>query len=185
MLSSPLPETSPEQHFLLAADAEPGPNWSVAKQLWGIAWELHGAGYGVLLSILAVRSFIALAEVRTRQGFSRKPLYIATNALLLTLGTTRALLMFVDPYSSGNNGVKLPNWFARLLYGITFPCLTSSFCLIHLAFREVAKIQVGPKKIHIARFVVSVIITHFALEITVAIAIAVSPHLAPLMIVCQ
>ena len=54
-----------------------------------------------------------------------------------------------------------------------------------MAFREVAKIQVGPKKIHSVRFVVRVIITHFALEITVAIAIAVSPHLAPLMIVCQ
>ena len=99
MLRSPPPETSPEQHILLALDAEPGPNWSVVKQLWGIAWELHWAGYGVFLSILAVRSFIALAEVRTRQGFSRKPLYIATNALLLTLGTTRTLLMFLDTYS--------------------------------------------------------------------------------------
>ena len=82
--------------------------------------------------------------------------------------------MFLDPYASEDNGVKLPNWFARLLYGITFPCLTSSFCLIHLAFREVVKIQVGPKKIRSVQFVVSVIITHFALEITVAIAIAMS-----------
>ena len=93
--------------------------------------------------------------------------------------------MFLDPYSSGDNGVKLPNWLARLLYGITFRCLTSAFCLIHLAFREVAKIQIGPKKIQSVRFVISVIITHFALEITAAIAIAVRPHLAPLMIVCQ
>jgi len=185
MASSPPPETSPEQHIPLAADAEPGPNWPAAKQLWGIAWEFHWAGFGVLFGILAVRSFIALAQVRTRQGFSRKPLYIATNALLLMLGTTRALLMFLDPYSSGDNGVKLPNWFARLLYGITFPCLTSSFCLIHLAFCEVAKVQIGPKKIHSVRFVISVIITHFALEITAAVAIAVRPHLAPLMIVCQ
>ena len=165
MASSPSPETSPEQHIPLAADAEPGPNWPVAKQLWGIAWEFHWAGFCVLFGILAVRSFVALAQVRIRQGFSRKPLYIATNALLLKLGTTRALLMFLDPYSSGDNGVKLPNWFARLLYGITFPCLTSSFCMIHLAFYEVAKVQIGPKKIHSVRFVISVIITHFALEI--------------------
>ena len=84
MASSPPPrETSPEQHIPLAADAEPVPNWPVAKQLWGIAWEFHWAGFGVLFGILAVRSFVALAQVRTQQRFIRKPLYIATNALLL------------------------------------------------------------------------------------------------------
>ena len=65
MPNSPPPEISPEQHIPLAPDAELGPNWPVAKQLWGIAWEFHWTGFGVLFIISSVRSFIALAQVRT------------------------------------------------------------------------------------------------------------------------
>ena len=185
MRSSSPTETSPEQHITLAADAEPGPYWPVAKQLWGIAWEFHWAGFGVLFSALALRSLVALARVNRRQGFGRKPLFIAINALLFTLGTTRGLCLFLDPYSSGDNGVKCPSWLARLLFGVTFPCLASSFCLIHLAFLEVAKIRVGPKKLQSARFVGGIITVHFALEITAAITTAVNPDLAIYLIICQ
>jgi len=84
---------------------------------------------------------------------------------LAILGTTRALFLFVDPYSSGENGVEIPRWLSRLVYGIAFPSLTSSFCLIHLAFLDVTKIKLGSKKLQSARFVGSVIVSHFALEI--------------------
>ena len=166
-------------------DAEPGPYWSVAKQLWGIAWEFHWAGFGVLFSSLAVRSFVTLAKVNIRQGFGRKPLFIAINALLLTLGITRALSLFLDPYSSGDNGVKIPDWLAKLLFGITFPCLTSSFCLIHLAFLEVAKIQLGSKKLQNVRFLTAVITAHFVVVLTAETTTAIKPNFAPLLIVCQ
>ena len=113
--SSPPTETSPEPHIPLAADAEPGPYRPVAKQLWQIAWEFHWAGFGVLFSALALHSFVGLARVNRRQGFGRKPLFIAINALLFSLGTTRALCLFLDPYSSGDNDVRCPSWLARLL----------------------------------------------------------------------
>ena len=74
---------------------------------------------------------------------------------------------------------------ARLLFGITFPCLTSSFCLIHLAFLEVAKIQIGSKKLQNARFVGGIIIVHFALEITAAITTAVNTDVVQYLIICQ
>ena len=166
-------------------DAEPGPDWPLARKLWGIAWEFHWAGFGVLFSILAVRSFLALAQVKTKQGFGRKPFFIAINALLLTLGLTRALCLFLDPYSSGENGVKIPDWLAKLLFGITFPCLTSSFCLIHLAFLEVAKIQIGSKKLQNVRFLTAVITTHFVVVVIAESTAAIKPNFAPLLIVCQ
>ena len=185
MPNSPSRQPSHEAHVSSAADAEPGPDWPVAKQLWGIAWEFHWAGFGVLFSALALRSFLALARVKTKQGFGRKPLFIAINALLLTLGATRALFLFLDPYSSRENGVKCPGWLAKLLFGIAFPCLTSSFCLIHLAFLEVAKIQIGSKKLQSVRFLSSVITTHFVVVITAETTTAVKPKLTPLLIVCQ
>ena len=184
MSSSPPTETSPSLPTSVP-HAEPGPDWPVAKQLWGIAWEFHWAGFGVLFSVLAVRAFLALARVKNKQGFGRKPLFIAINTLLLTLGVTRALFLFLDPYLSRDNGVKSPDWLAKLLFGIAFPCLTSSFCLIHLAFLEVAKIQLGSKRLQSVRFLSSIITIHFVVVITAEATTAIKPKLTPLLIVCQ
>lgn len=184
MLSSPTAETSPSPQ-LAVAEAEPGPNWTVATQLWGVAWELHWAGFGILFSMLALHSFLALLQVRKKQGLGPKPLIIAINSLLLTLGATRAIYLFLDPYESGDNGFKSPHWLAKLIYGVAFPCLTSSFCLIHLAFLEVAKIQIGLKKLQSTRLLAGVITTHFVIVITAETITAVKPNFTPLLIVCQ
>ena len=116
------------------ADSEPGPSyWQEAKQLLGLSWEFHWAGFGFLLGVLAVHSAFVLAQIQARKGFGGRPFFLGVKILLAILGTTRALFLFVDPYSSGENGVEIPRWLLRLLYGIAFPSLTSSFCLIHLA----------------------------------------------------
>ena len=177
--------TNSAQSTTPPAAAEPGPDWPVAKKLWGIAWEFHWAGLGTLFSILAVRSFLVLAQVRTRQGFGRKPLFIAINSLLFTLGATRALFLFLDPYSSAENGIGIPPWISTLVFGITYPCLTSSFCLIHLAFIEVAKIQLGSKRLQDVRFLGGIIGIHFAIVITAETTTALKPDFASLLIICQ
>ena len=38
-----------------AAVAEPGPDWPIAKKIWGLAWELHWVGFGILFGLVAVR----------------------------------------------------------------------------------------------------------------------------------
>ena len=117
-----------------AVDSEPGPSyWQEANQLLGLSWEFHWAGFGFLLGVLAVHSAFVLAQIQARKGFERRPFFLGVKILLAILGATRALFLFVDPYSSGENGVEIPRWLLRLLYGIAFPSLTSSFCLIHLA----------------------------------------------------
>ena len=111
-----------------AADSEPGPSyWQEANQLLGLSWEFHWAGFGFLLGVLAVHSAFVLAQIQARKGFGRRPFFLGVKILLAILGTTRALFLFVDPYSSGENSVEIPRWLLRLLYGIAFPSLTSSF----------------------------------------------------------
>ena len=158
--------------------AEPGPDWPVAKKLWGLAWELHWIGFGSLFGLLAIHSFLALVLAKQRKGFGRKPLFIAINSLLFTLGATRAVYLLLDPYESRENGVEDPKWLTLLLFGIAYPCLTSAFCLIHLAFLEVTKLKVGPSKLQDARFLSGVIIFHF-------IIVFIKPELDALLIVCQ
>ena len=95
MRSSSPTETSPEPHIPLAADAEPGPYWPVAKQLWRIAWEFHWAGFGVLFSALAVHSFLVLAQAKTRQGFGRNPLFYYSHKRFAVHFRNNARLMLV------------------------------------------------------------------------------------------
>ena len=165
--------------------AEPGPDWPVAKRIWGLAWELHWIGFGVLFGLLAIHSFVAIAMVKHRKGFGRKPLFVTINLLLFGLGTTRSVYLLLDPYESRENGVQDPKWLTLLLFGIAYPCLTSAFSLIHLAFLEVTKMQIIPSKLQNVRFLSGVIVLHFTIVFTAETSASIKPELDPLLIVCQ
>ena len=182
---APMPNSTSKSTEPTEALAEPGPDWPVAKKLWGLAWELHWIGFGSLFGLLAIHSFLALVLAKQRKGFGRKPLFIAINSLLFTLGATRAVYLLLDPYESRENGVEDPKWLTLLLFGIAYPCLTSAFCLIHLAFLEVTKLKVGPSKLQDARFLSGVIIFHFIIVFTAETSSSIKPELDALLIVCQ
>ena len=177
--------TSKPSELHTDALAEPGPDWPVAKKIWGLAWELHWVGFGILFGLLAVHSLLALALVNHRKGFCRKPLFMTINSLLFVLGATRAIYLMLDPYESRENGVEDPKWLTLLLFGIAYPCLTSSFCLIHLAFLEVTKLKVGPTRLQNAKFLAAVIVVHFIIVFTAETSSSIKPELKPLLIVCQ
>ncbi|XP_068680609.1 proline-rich transmembrane protein 4-like [Montipora capricornis] len=167
------------------AVAEPGPDWPVAKKVWGLAWGMHWIGFGILFGLLAVHSFFALVYVNSRKGFCRKPLFVAINLLLFVLGATRAVYLLLDPYESRQNGVKDPTWMTLLLFGIAYPCLTSSFCFIHLAFLEVANLKIGPSRLQNGKFISAIIAVHFIIVFTAESISSIKPELRALLIVCQ
>lgn len=84
----------------------------------------------------------------------------------------------------GNNPSFVPTTLGNLLFGIPFPCLTSAFCLIHLTFLEVAKIQIAPKKLQSVRFVSAVITIHFVLVITAGVGATLKHYSSALIITC-
>ena len=167
------------------AQAEPGPDWPVAKKAWGLAWGMHWIGFGILFGLFAVHSFFALVLMNQKKRFCRKPLFMTINSLLFVLGATRAVYLLLDPYESRQNGVKDPEWLTLLLFGIAYPCLTSSFCLIHLAFLEVTKLKVGPSRLQNAKFLSAVIVAHFIIVLTAETTSSIKPELNALLIVCQ
>lgn len=165
------------------AIAEPVPNWEDAKPLWGVAWEIHWIGLGVAFGFLSVASVVALVRANRRKRFGRKPYVTAINALLLVLGLTRAIYLFLDPYGSKQNGVKLPLWLAGLLYNLSYPCLTSAFCLILYVFLSVAKLTVVSKRLQNARFFVAVISFHFAIVIAGELCLLFAPEVAVIIFI--
>ena len=176
------PESSPKGY---TPAPEPGPDWPIAKRQWGLAWELHWIGLGLAYALLACRSLWAIIRSPDVNSFARKRLYQAINWLLVALGTTRSLYLWIDPYESGENIVRCPLWIVRPLFGIAFPCLMSAFCLVHVAFLEVAKIHIGLPKLTRLRFVVSIIFVHFAVVIVSDTTTAIKADRTELLIVCQ
>lgn len=178
--------TNSEDVLTMAEDipyAEPVPDWEKAKPLWGIAWEIHWIGLGIAFGLLAVISLVALIRAKKKARFGRKPYVIAINVLLLTLGVSRAIYLLLDPYGSKQNGVKLTNWLAGLLYNIAFPCLTSAFCLILYVFLGVAKLQLVSKRLQNARFFVAVISFHFTLIIIAELCVLLAPEVAEIILI--
>ncbi|XP_078355690.1 uncharacterized protein LOC144640401 [Oculina patagonica] len=166
---------------------EPGPDWPVAKQQWGHTWELHWIGMAIAFAILACRSLWAIfsrtPDVNSR--FARRNLYYSINWLLVALGITRSLYLLIDPYESGENIPNCPLWVDRPLFGIAFPCLMSAYCLVHVAFLEVAKIQLVSPKLSSLRFVAGIILVHFSVVIVSDTTAAIEADSTELLIVCQ
>lgn len=179
------PSTLPRTAATEVAVPEPGPDWPVAKQTWGFAWHLHWIGFGCAYALLALNSAIVITRYRRTLSLAGRVLFNSVNSLLILLGVTRALYLFIDPYESGENLYKCPVWLVRPLFGLAFPCLTSSFSLLHIAFVEAVKLQLGPKKLQNVRFVSSVIVLHFVIVIVSDTTVAIHANRTELLIVCQ
>ena len=165
---------------------EPGPEWRVARHQWGLSWPLHWIGLGLAFAFLACRSLLAILrspDVNSR--FARRNLFYAINWLLVALGTTRSLYLMIDPYESGENIANCPLWVVRPLFGIAFPCLMSAFCLVHVAFLEVAKIKLVSPKLSSIRFIAGIILVHFAVVVVSDTTTAIEANRTELLIVCQ
>lgn len=121
---------------------EPGPDWKTAKLEWGVAWEFHWYGLAVAFAFLAINSVAAIVLANKKKAFARTVFFDAINSLQVLFGMSRALCLLIDPYEiyeSKMNIGNCPVWITRPLCGIAFPCLTSSFCLIHLAFSKLPR----------------------------------------------
>lgn len=167
------------------AAPEPGPDWPIARQQWGALWELHFIGLGVIFALIAIHSLIAMAIADKSKAFTRRLLFYAVNTLLFILGMSRALYLWIDPYESGQHGFKCELWVSKAVFGIAFPCLTSAFCLIHVGFLEVSKLDLGAKRLHSIPFVSSIIGIHFCVVLVSDITVALEANKKALLIVCQ
>ena len=164
---------------------EPGPDWPVARLQWGPAWELHWIGLGIAFALIAVHALAAIVMADKSKAFTRRPLFIAVNLLLIVLGLSRALYLWIDPYESAQHGFACEPWISKAVFGIAFPCLTAAFCLVHVAFLEVSKMTLGSKKLHSIPFVSSIIALHFIVVLISDTTVAFKANMTELLIVCQ
>lgn len=69
------------------------------------------------------------------------------NMFLCILGASRAACLFIDPYNFKN---IMPKIIGSIIWDVGFPCVTSAFSLIQLAFLQLTQvILVFQKKLNI------------------------------------
>ena len=168
--------------------AEPVPEWGPALRTWQWAWEIHWIGFGILFTLLAVYSLIAMSEIiRIKRRTKRGHLALVIASLLLIFGLTRGLFLFINPYESKQCNLlpACPVILTRILFGIALPCITASFSLIHLVFLQVMKLKLYPEKLQSGRFLSAVIIFHFSLTFFAEVMVSLFASWKALIIICQ
>ncbi|XP_052119802.1 proline-rich transmembrane protein 4-like [Frankliniella occidentalis] len=100
-----------------------------------LAFMLHVYGIACLFGVLATYTFFSLINLRTL--ISSRPFMTSINVFLCLLGASRAAYLMLDPY---NLRQLMPRILGALLWDLAFPCLTSAFCLIQLAFFQLTQV---------------------------------------------
>ena len=141
---------------------EPGPRWSEAFEKWRAAWYIHV--YFFAIAFLAIGSYAGYYVIlNIYDGLRGKYLSVCLNGMVLLFGTTRAFVLFLDPYHQGSLIKAL--FTMRLLWSIGGPCLTASDSLIILALVETARVSIAPPRFQRLETISIVIAFHFVLVI--------------------
>jgi hypothetical protein len=99
-------------------------------------------------------------------------------------GSTRALVLLTDPYSTGKPLQVAPGY-GLLLFSLGYPCLTSGFFLINWTLVEVTKLQLLPSRIHKRKVLGLVLVVHFVVVITFDTIFVSFPSTHILLFICR
>lgn len=168
--------------------AEPIPEWGPALQSWQWAWEFHWIGFGTLFTVFTLYSTISLIDIiKVKSKTKRGHLAIVITTLLVILGISRALYLFINPYESEqcNFLPSCPVMLSRILFAIALPCTTASFSLVHLAFLQVMKLKLYPEKLQSTKFLSCIISFHFGLTLLTEVMLSLFADMKTLSIFCQ
>ncbi|XP_034254355.1 uncharacterized protein LOC117653091 [Thrips palmi] len=139
-----------------------------------LAFMLHVYGIACLFSVLATYTFFSLINLRSL--ISSRPFMTSINVFLCMLGASRAAYLMLDPY---NLREVMPRIMGALLWDLAFPCLTSAFCLIQLAFLQLTKLKVGPRALREKTVPSLVIAIHFTFVLGINIILGFDESALP------
>ncbi|CAK9796942.1 hypothetical protein ANTPLA_LOCUS1020 [Anthophora plagiata] len=131
---------------------------------------LHTYGFACLFFVLAFYTFLSILHLRSL--ISSRPFMSTINMFLCILGASRAACLFIDPYNLKD---IMPKIIGSIVWDIGFPCVTSAFSLIQLAFLQLTQLKFGPEKIQKESCLSLIITGHFFFVIASDIALT-SPN---------
>ncbi|XP_012270845.1 uncharacterized protein LOC105694587 [Orussus abietinus] len=133
------------------------PSWTAVNQDLRWIFLLHVYGFACLFFVLSFYTFFSILNLRSL--ISSRPFLSTINIFLCLLGASRAGCLFIDPY---NLKETMPKVIGSIMWDIGFPCVTSAFCLIQLAFLQLTQLKFGLEKIQKESCLSVVITSHFS-----------------------
>ncbi|XP_076618717.1 uncharacterized protein LOC143340526 isoform X3 [Colletes latitarsis] len=127
---------------------------------------LHTYGFACLFFVLAFYTFLSILHLRSL--ISSQPFMTTINMFLCILGVSRATCLFIDPYNLKD---IMPKIIGSIIWDIGFPCITSAFSLIQLAFLQLTQLKFGPERIQKESCLSLIITGHFFFVIASNIAL--------------
>ncbi|XP_046614617.1 uncharacterized protein LOC124302456 isoform X3 [Neodiprion virginianus] len=149
---SSLSSSEPVDKLLIIA-----PSLVVVNQDLRWIFLLHTYGFACLFFVLSFYTFFSILNLRSL--ISSRPFMSTINVFLCLLGASRSGCLFIDPY---NLKETMPRVIGSIMWDIGFPCVTSAFCLIQLAFLQLTQLKFGPEKLQKESCLSLIITAHFS-----------------------
>ena len=162
--------------------AEPEPDWSAAKMEWQVAWEVHVYGTGILFAVLGAYSLLSILRLFRKENLFGQGYFVASNGLLLAMGSCRAVYFLVDGY---NTKQVFHPVVAYCLYSVGFPCLTSAFSIIFLALLETLQMQVLSPRMQKLSVLIALIVLHFVLSLVTGVVAGFISGSKLMLLICR
>ena len=174
--------TSAEPAQIPDTNPEPRPEWSTAIQIWGKTWYLHIYLSAVVYISIAVTSGVGLVD-DVLSGHSIKGLKLALYLSLLFFGFSRAIILFVDPYSSLGTLEPLS---AYITWSLGFPCVLTALGLLLLVFIDATNMMnVAPPRFQKLSTALGVMVVNAIIAVGTDIIFLLIQELFILMIICH
>lgn len=163
--------------------AEPQPEWSLAIDTWGIAWDLHQYGLGVCYGLVGFCALVAFVKVLKSNAAARqKKVSLVVLSQIVLFGFSRCVFLCVDAYNSKQ---YLHITVLNLIWGIGQPCLITAFMLIFLVLRNALVMKGRFQNWYTSRNIAFITVPYFTFVFTSEVVVSLIPSSKILLFACQ
>jgi len=163
--------------------AEPHPDWNIAVETWGIAWEFHQFGLGSLFGIVglfALSTFFRL--LKNNRGSRQKKFSLVVLSQIVLFGSSRCLFLCVDAYHSKGH---VPSTVVNIIWGIGQPCLITAFMLIFLVLRNALVMKSRFQNWYTTRNIALITVPYYNFVLVSEMTVSFLPSNKSLTFACQ
>ena len=163
--------------------AEPQPEWNVAIQLWGAAWDFHQYGLGACFGLIGLVAIVTLLKLlKFNRGARQKRVSLVVLSQIVSFGFSRCVFLCLDAYHSKQN---LPFAVLNIIWGMGQPCLIAAFMLIFLVLRNALVMKTRFQNWYTPRNIALIQIPYFLFVFSSETVVSFFPTYKALLLVCQ
>lgn len=185
-INNTFPETEPESFDnrpTAEGIAEPLPEWSKAVDEWGIIWDFHQYGLGVIFAFVFFLIVFSLwKRFKGVRILKQNKVPSVVLSLLALFCATRSLFLCMDAYHWRKTA---PYYVINVLWGIGQPCIITAYTLMFIVLRNALILKQRFQKWYNTRNIALATLPYFFFAFGAELAISFVPEFKGLALTCQ